>query len=341
MHITALVESPDHVCCRYRMAAFRPFFERAGHQLELRPWPRRWWSQLRLTRVVRQADVVVLQRKLMPIWQLYTLRCSAPRLIFDFDDAIFHRDSYSHKGLHCLRRQLAFSALVESADRVVAGNGFLGEQTARWTAADKIQVIPTCLDPDSYPLASHHRTGKGVQLVWVGSSSTLRGLEQIQPQLEVIGRKVPGTSLKLISDRFLKLHHLPVIPCPWTASHEAVDVASADVGISWVPDDLWSRGKCALKVLQYMAAGLPVVANPVGVQADLVRPGETGFHAQTPEEWVEAIARLAADPALRRRMGLAGRERVEQEFSVAAGAARWLQLLSHLTQPKTAGRETA
>ena len=45
MHLTALVEHPGHVCCRYRLLAFRPFLETAGHTLELRPLPRRWWSR--------------------------------------------------------------------------------------------------------------------------------------------------------------------------------------------------------------------------------------------------------------------------------------------------------
>ena len=117
-------------------------------------------------------------------------------------------------------------------------------------------------------------------------------------------------------------------------------MAAADVGISWVPDDLWSRGKCGLKVLQYMAAGLPVVANPVGVQADLVRHGETGFLARTPAEWVEALRRLGADPELRCRLGAAGRRRVEAEFSVEAGAARWLTLLHGLRRP-TSGKDAA
>ena len=68
-----------------------------------------------------------------------------------------------------------------------------------------------------------------------------------------------------------------MLPVPWTEASEAVEIAGADIGISWMPDDAWSRGKCGLKVLQYLAAGLPVVANPVGVQIEMVRHGETGF----------------------------------------------------------------
>jgi len=120
---------------------------------------------------------------------------------------------------------------------------------------------------------------------------------------------------------------LPVLCCPWSQATEAAELASADIGISWLPGDLWSRGKCCLKVLQYMAAGLPVVANPIGVQAHLVRHGKTGFLVETPEQWTEAIGRLAHDPELRRLMGRAGRQRVEQDFSVAVGARRWLDVL--------------
>jgi glycosyltransferase involved in cell wall biosynthesis len=183
-----------------------------------------------------------------------------------------------------------------------------------------------------YPRAKHTRHGKGVQLVWIGSSSTLKGLEAIMPLLETLGVGCPGVRLKLVCDRFLHLRSLPVDECPWSEAGEAQALAEADIGIAWVPDDLWSRGKCGLKVLQYMAAGLPVIANPVGVQAEMVRHGETGFLTETAQEWVEAVRRLAADPALRQRMGRAGRERIEAEFSVDAGAALWLDLLDQLSR---------
>jgi glycosyltransferase involved in cell wall biosynthesis len=333
------VESPDHVCCRYRVSAFRPHLEAAGYRLDLRPWPKRWWSRLRLGNALRDADVVILQRKLLPVWLLYLLRCAAPRLVFDFDDAVFLRDSYSPKGLHSATRLHRFMATVETADVVVAGNPYLAAEAARWAAVPgRVHVVPTCVEPARYAPARHQ--GAGVELVWVGSSSTLRGLESARPLLEEVGRGVPGARLKLVSDRFLRLDHLPVAERPWAEGSEAADIGSADVGISWVPDDLWSRGKCGLKVLQYMAAGLPVVANPVGMHAELVRHGETGFLARTPAEWVEALRRLGGDPDLRRRLGAAGRRRVEAEFSVEAGAARWLTLLSGLRKP-TSGKDAA
>ena len=155
-------------------------------------------------------------------------------------------------------------------------------------------------------------------------------MESIAPLLERIGHKLPRLQLKLICDRFLNLQHLQTVACPWSEANEAADLAGADIGISWVPDDPWSRGKCGLKLLQYMAAGLPVVANPVGVQSQMVRHGENGFLAATDDEWIEAIELLAGDPALRRRMGQAGRALVDANYSVEAGARLWLSLLNRI-----------
>src|SRR5205823_8780079 len=133
-----------------------------------------------------------------------------------------------------------------------------------------------------------------------------------------------GLNLKVICDRSLKFAHLPTRFCPWSEATEARELAAADIGISWLPPDAWSQGKCGLKLLQYMAAGLPVVANPVGVQANMIEHGETGYLAESPAEWQEAIGRLMHDPELRRRFGQAGRRRVEERYSVAVGAQQWL-----------------
>jgi glycosyltransferase involved in cell wall biosynthesis len=337
VHLIALVESPDHVCARYRLAAFAPGLESAGHTLELRAMPRTPWGKFALGGDLRRADVVIVQRKLLPRWQLALLRRRVPRLLFDFDDAVWLRDSYAGRGPLSGRRERRFAAMLRSADAVVAGNAFLRAAALRWAPSERIAVIPTCVDPSRYPMAEHVRATEGVQLVWVGSSSTLQGLEQVRRMLDGLGLAHPGLHLKLICDRFLALPNLPVVPCRWSEADELEQIAAADVGISWVPDDAWSRGKCGLKVLQYMAAGLPVVANPVGVQAEMVRPGETGYLAETPEQWSDAVGRLAADPVLRARLGRNGRALVEARFGCERGAALWNELLSERFEEREAG----
>jgi glycosyltransferase involved in cell wall biosynthesis len=330
MRLVGLVKGTAHVCCRYRLAAFEPWLAAHGHQLELRAWPSTWLSGLWFHRQLRHFDVAIVLRRLLPAWQLSLLRRSVKKLVFDFDDAVFQRDSYADHGPASSSREAGFARMVGAADAIVAGNAYLAERAVACGAGDKVHVVPTCVDPDRYSLARHERTGPGLQLAWIGSASTMQGLEQSRFLWDRVGRRLPGIVLRLICDQPLSLRFLQVNFRPWSEATEAADLASADIGISWLPDDAWSQGKCGLKVLQYMAAGLPVVANPVGVQAQMIQHGVTGFLADTPDEWCEAIAKLAADPALRRRLGQSGREALERDYSVAAGAGRWQTLLEHL-----------
>lgn len=331
MRVVALVESEDHVCCRYRIAAFRDAFSTAGHPLDIRPLPQSSFGRLTIGRDLADADAVIVQRKLLPRWAVSLLRHRVRRLIFDFDDAVWMRDSYSARGFDDPKLIRRFRTIVSASDMVVAGNDFLAAEAAKHTAPNRVVVIPTCVEPTRYPVVSSSR--EGFQLVWIGSQSTLRGLERFMEALSSIGRSVPGTRLKLICDRFLSVPDLPVEECLWQEDTEATEIASADVGISWIPDDPWSRGKCGLKILQYQAAGLPVIANPVGVHSQMVRDGETGFIATTTAEWVTVVERLAADSMLRERLGSTGRKQVESRYSVEIGANRWLSLLQGLQQP--------
>ena len=127
-----------------------------------------------------------------------------------------------------------------------------------------------------------------------------------------------ASSFGVICDRFPESFPLPVVPVRWNQETEAQEIAAGQIGISLIPDDLWSRGKCGLKVLQYQAAGLPVVANPVGAHRELVRDGETGFLATTASEWALALTRLVSDARLRQRMGHLARRQVEADYSVSA-----------------------
>jgi glycosyltransferase involved in cell wall biosynthesis len=286
-------------------------------------------ERLALFRDLRKADGVILQRKLLPSVQLALLRHYAQRLIFDFDDAVWLRDSYSAKGSVSRRRSRRFARTVRAADAIVAGNAFLAERAAQLSSPRKVHLIPTCVDLDRYPVAEHRRVAN-LRLVWIGSSSTLQGLERIRTLLDAIGQAVPGTRLKLICDRFIGFAHMPVEPIPWCEATETKDIATADIGISWVPDDDWSRGKCGLKILQYQAAGLPVIANPVGVHPELIHDGVTGYCANSPEQWIAAVQAMI-DPVVRMTLGHAARQQVVSRFSVMRGGEQWADLLHKMS----------
>jgi glycosyltransferase involved in cell wall biosynthesis len=331
VRIVGLVESTDHVCCRYRLQAFAHGLAQSGHHLELLPLGRglaRWGT----LGSVDDADVVVLQRKLLSPWELSRLRRHARRLIFDFDDAVFLRDSYHPRGNVSGTRLRRFAATVTAADSVIVGNDWLAKK-APVMGARHVSVIPTCVDPSIYPVAKHERTHT-LTGVWIGSSSTLNGLERHRELLEQIGRAVPGLILRLVCDRSMELANWRVVHWPWSAETEAKALATSDIGLSMLPDDDWSRGKCGLKVLQYLAAGLPVVGNPVGVTAELT--GDAGIMVDTVDQWKTALERLR-DPNRRRAMGEAGRQRVVDSYGVDIGLRHWRTLLGNLAAKRQAG----
>jgi glycosyltransferase involved in cell wall biosynthesis len=336
MRILGLYQHPEHVCFRYRLQAFRPYLEEAGHEVHFRGWPRWWLFESRFFQDLQEADLVIIQRRLLSNWQLMRVRQAAQALAFDFDDAVFSRDSFSPRGLESERRQVGFSRMVRAADIVLAGNPFLQAEALQWAEPRRVHLLPTCVNPRKYPSALHSPGEHATQLVWIGTASTLQGLEKIGPWLDKLGQVIPELKLKIISNRSLSLTHLPVRFCPWSKATETQELAHADIGISWLPPDTWSQGKCGLKVLQYMAAGLPVVANPVGVQGRLVRHGETGYLVESLADWQTALQRLSADPDLRRRMGARGRRLVEQEFNLTQGAATWLEILKSLQPSRLA-----
>jgi glycosyltransferase involved in cell wall biosynthesis len=108
----------------------------------------------------------------------------------------------------------------------------------------------------------------------------------------------------------------------WSLGAEREALAEMDIGLMPLDDTPWSRGKCAYKALQYMASGIPAVADDVGIVAGTV--GGAGCAVAGPEQWLEALGALADDPGLRASMGKVGRRRVEEEFS----PARWLPTIA-------------
>jgi glycosyltransferase involved in cell wall biosynthesis len=321
MQILALVEAPGHVCCRYRITAFEPWLKRFGVQITYQQIEKKPLARLRQMQSAGRFDSVILQRKLLDPLSFGALRKSARHLIFDFDDAVLYRDSYATRGHHCPRRKARFEQTVRSSDVILAGNSFLLSLADQHGArGSSLHYMPTCVDLDSYErsrLKRPDRADDRLVMVWIGSSSTLKGIEATSELWERVGRKVQNLSFRVVCDRFPKFQNLQVEPVRWSEATEIENIVRADIGISHVPDDLWSRGKCGLKVLQYLAGGLPVLTNPVGVHREMIRPGQNGFLVSSNDEWLEAIRWLARNPDLLKEMGTAGMETIRHGYDVA------------------------
>ena len=178
-----------------------------------------------------------------------------------------------------------------------------------------------CFTKEAWDWVDKMKSDGKIRLVWIGSRSTLKYLAEIRPVLEGIGSRFDNVVLRIICDDFLDLEKMPVEKHPWSIESETTDLGACDIGLAPLPDNRFTRGKCGFKILQYGAAGLPVIASPVGANAEYVRHGTVGFLATNEAQWVESISTLAGRPDLIKSMGLAARE-MAANFDIAVVGKR-------------------
>jgi len=198
--------------------------------------------------------------------------------------------------------------------------------------------VPTTIDTDAYLPTPRQTPNSVVCIGWSGSLTTLPQFELVLPVLrrvkERFGAKV---RFRVIGDAGYRDESLGIVGSAWRPETEVQDLAEFDVGLMPLPDDAWSRGKCGLKGLQYMALGIPPVMSPVGVNSKIVDDGENGFLAGSPDDWVEKLSMLLESADLRARLGRAARRTVEREYSVEANKGRYLECVTAAAQPPRRG----
>lgn len=312
-------ESPS---TRYRALNYFDLLRDAGWNPEHIAAPRGTFDRVCLLNAVREADVVVTVRKTWTTGFRQLLRRAAKRLIFDFDDAVFVDDDGSDSATR-LRR---FAATVGMCDQVWAGNSYLAEAASQHNG--NVTLLPTSINPDPYAV-DVEKPVDVIDLVWIGGSATRKYLEAIVPALEKASGSVI-VRLKIVADFDLPSTSLKTVPIQWSPSTETTELASSHIGIAPMADDAWTRGKCGLKVLQYLSAGLPVVASNVGVHREMLSDGESGFLVESVDDWIESLSRLSGDNELRQAMGRRGPGIVRRGYSISAVAEQMTASLERM-----------
>jgi glycosyltransferase involved in cell wall biosynthesis len=272
------------------------------------------------------ADVIFVYREvalLGPAWIERLLALRRP-LVFDFDDAIYLTDtSEANAWSRRLKPTTKPVAICHLARHVTVGNEFLATFARRH--AREVTVVPSTIDTDFYQIQPRAKNRVPV-IGWTGSATTLSYLTALAPALRRL-REKREFELRVIGAR-ADIEGLVIRCLPWCAETEPEDLRALDVGLMPLPDNEWSRGKCGMKALQYMALGIAPVVSPVGVNATIVRDGVNGFHARTEEEWIDRISLLLGDEPLRRDLGQEARKTVEESFSARVHAPRIAGILA-------------
>jgi glycosyltransferase involved in cell wall biosynthesis len=330
MRIIFLTHSSDQGH-RFRVEQYFPYLRGHGVDPKWQPFPGSWSERLMIYRQLPSFDVVCIQRRLLAPFEFYWIRKKSSKILFDLDDAIMYRSSRSPRP-HSFSRQLKFRWMVKGSDAVTVGNQFLKNEVLRVDPGKRIFIIPTCVDTNLYPQKKKISNRREIILGWIGTKGNLRYLQKLEPVFETLRQRFPQVRLEIVSNDFYDSSCLPTIKKPWKLQDENEDLTSFDIGLMPLNDDLWSKGKCGLKIIQYLSVGIPVVCTPVGINSDIIRDGENGFWATHPQEWIDRLSTLIENPDLRYQMGLKGIETVEREYSLTVTSEKFFQVLQSLVQ---------
>ncbi len=277
---------------------------------------------------VSGASVCMIQRN-AAIWPTLGPEFEAARerrVVFDVDDALWldgmaaggHPLGRFKRGAH------RAAVLARRADHTIAANAYLAEWLEH--AGGRVTVVPSTVDTRLIGVRAHEDRGELV-VGWIGSRSTASYLDRLVRPLETFARQRPDLRLRLlvVGGSAPAVAGVTVDERVWSEQGERAALGEIDVGVMPMPDNDWTRGKSAYKTLVYMSAGIPVLADDVGVARGVVGDGDAGAVVSGHDAWVNGLEWLA-DASVRAARGASGRARVEEHYSVE----RWAPVLASI-----------
>jgi glycosyltransferase involved in cell wall biosynthesis len=327
VNVLVLTSNADRASFRQRVEIYLDILRASGISCKVVKLPSGLLARQRLFKRSAEFDGVFLHRKTLNFLDAIWLRRYARRIIYDFDDAIMYSDK--HPDVPSRKRQKSFQRTVKLADLVITNGSYLANHVRKFNR--NVHVLGDSFNVRDYEQDISPPDDGKIRLVWIGSKSTLKYLAEIKPALEEIGSRFDNAVLRIICDDFFDLQNMPVEKCLWSLEKQAVDLAQSHIGLAPLPDNEFTLGKNCFKILQYAAAGLAVIASPVGANTDYIRDGINGFLAGDCSEWVEKMSRLLSDSQLRKRMSQAGKTEVQQ-FDLKTLGKQFVNLIKESLQ---------
>lgn len=347
LRVTALVPNQPGVAPgqRFRTEAWARHLEAAGWKFELCPFEDAalhevlydrgrlaekatrllacYGRQLQRVRHLPASDALVIHREAAlvgpAVLERLARRAGVP-MVFDLDDPTFVPYRSPTSGwFSMLKFPRKADSLFRMADQVITVNGLIGDYASRFNPS--VTVVPNFVDVAYYRPMARAADGDGCTIVWSGSHSTAANLETIAPALRRV-QADRGVDVRVVCDGPVPLPGVQADFRPFSPTTQVSDLQTCDIGVVPVADSPWNRWKSFFKVVQYMAVGLPVVAQRMGSNAEVIEDGVNGFVVESEDEWYDRLRTLADDPSLRVRMGEAARATAVESYSAEVQVPR-------------------
>ncbi|WP_062266292.1 glycosyltransferase [Endozoicomonas arenosclerae] len=343
---------PEAPSVYHRIEAYRPFLKDSGIELEVISfltssffkrrrlfgfWQKCYKIAMFLFCSVRlvlflpkaaQADTVIIHREVFPLgkpWLELLISRISTRCYYDIDDAIWFPPSNSINQRAMFWDEQRVPRIMKSVDGIIAGSPYIEQYAHQYN--QNILKIPTSFD-DLQGLNPNQKNSKISKenrpvIVWIGNWGNACYLNPILPVLERLSERFDFI-LRLIGgqDIFeIKSEQVSIEYFNWSRALESELLPNSDIGIMPLANQDYEKGKCSFKLIQYMSAGLPVIASPVGMNQQVVTEN-LGKLADTEEEWYQSLEVLLSHPSLRIEMGRCAYRRYQNEFSRIVNSQR-------------------
>lgn len=347
---------------RIRVYQFLPFFEERGVQCTVKPlitgpvkemltillgskkkWPRIkvclkiiWCFICRYPEVfsARAYDVVIVQKDVLPFGLYYLLRIVNSNFIYEFDDAIWESSPGVNDKSLILRiifwyRRRCFLRLVKNAKLVMAENSYLEKFSRRYN--NKVEVISAPINTSKYYPTNAKEDSK-IVLGWLGSPMTSYLLELIKEPITVLSKQIENLEFHNIAGLPIAWPGVKVKNLPFLEEKEVEYLSAFDIGLMPLDNAEFNKGRLSYKMLLYASMGLPIVADDIGLNREVVKNGINGFLVSGSNDWVEKLLLLIKNKDLREKMGKEARLLAVNKYDLSVCAEKYVKIVNELSK---------
>ena len=324
--IAFLIQGHDAPSTRVRILNLLPHFHDAGFSTAVEVYPNSLRGWLDVWPRVRDAELLVIQKRLPSLMEAKFLRWRMKRLVFDFDDSVWLRNRQGDaKPSGKLTRR--FAHFMRRVDLAICGNSILEKRVHAECAETRTLVVPSGVPaPDAELLPQENSP---LRVGWVGTAINLPYLVAIERQLAAAHARVPFELVVICSEppKFAEFGAVRFVK--WSEQTEYVEIARFDAGIMPLADNEHSRGKCAYKALQYMRCAVPVIASDVGVNREWIEQRGAGIVVKE-DGWCAALVSVLSDSEKRAQLGAGGVAVIRGGFRIEDVARQCVEAFTSL-----------
>jgi glycosyltransferase involved in cell wall biosynthesis len=291
----------------------------SGHQLtKASEMIKGYVNRLKLLRTLDDFDAVFVYREAALLGPAFLEKRIAKKkpIIYQLDDPLFVPYRSPSNGYLSYLKFFGKVKEIISISKVVMVNSTLIREFAEQFNPN-IWQVPSVVDTKKFVFEPLYEKPERGCVGWSGSPTTLKNIRMIERPLQKLSQ-TNTCDIHFIGGEDFGLSDVNYTAQKWNAETEVEDLRRMQIGLVPLPANPWNKYKFIMKTAQYMALGIVPVGTPMASNPEVITHGQTGFLAESDEEWFEHINTLIIDDRLRNEMSARAAEEARAKYSLEA-----------------------